>query len=177
MESTFSSNKSNASTSSYDEDDVMELSDFEYSTSNENRYFTTLHWDGTNPEPTGILPTFFAQMPIQEQFQQLELLITYNDNCTSTVNMGDFTNINTPFLTAIPGVNRKLKVLHTFRNANAYEFLKNSKIQSSILTLTGDLIPSIQIPSSTTTRSSRDSPDSSARRISILQQTPRSNRQ
>ena len=126
----------------------MELSDFEYSTSNENRYFTTLPpWDGTNPEPTGILPTFFAQMPIQEQFQQLELLITYNDNHTSTVNMGSFTNINTPFLTTFLGVNRKLKVLHTFRNANAYEFLKNIEIHSSIFTLTGDRIPSIQIPS------------------------------
>ena len=110
--------------------------------------FIKQYWDGDLPIPVGKVAKLFARTHIEEQLQQIERAIMFNPNTNPSYMIGNFSTIFTPFLVAVPGSFRKVRVIYALQeaNPNEQEFFQNTPVGNKILALTGELITNITIP-------------------------------
>ena len=125
---------------------VLDLSDMEEDEETEMPGFTSYYWNGEQPTPAGIVASCFALISPYEQVQQIETILTYNQNRSPTVIIRAVTNSFMPFLVAVPGAGRKVKVIYNLAWAEEEEGLRETTLAGNILALTGELIPGIQLP-------------------------------
>ena len=111
----------------------------------EGTAFITSHWDGVLPIAEGIVSKHFKRNSITEQCRQAEALLEVLESGDGAKVQLDQTNW-TPFLLAVPGSFRKVKVVYgvTSYAPPADEAGQNRK--PYILALSGEYTPEISFP-------------------------------
>ena len=131
-----------------EEDDIVsvDFSDFNTDEDSGVKGFITNHWNGLYPEPEGKVAKLFAEKEQGDQIAQIELLINVNPDREPPIFLSDFTDVFTPFVTAVPGMGRHLKVIYNLQHASAHDLFKDTKLENELVCLTGDYIKNIQLP-------------------------------
>ena len=108
--------------------------------------FVSNHWSGVFPEPQGMIANYFADATNTEQLQQIENLLSITDDKVPKLELGEFWKVLTPFLVAVPGGGRNVRVVYNLTKADNYPLLKGSDIDGMLLSFTGEMIPNHQYP-------------------------------
>ena len=132
-------------------DDESEVISVDLSDMNENEEgvtgFITHYWDGAFPEATGALAKLFATTATADQIMQLEVMITVSNARRPQVLLGDLTDVFTPFVVAVPGLGRTLKVVYAVHSGAAHDLFKDTVVEDKLVCLTGEFVEGLQIPS------------------------------
>ena len=128
-----------------DKQEEEDMSDLELDQEGQTK-FVTHYWDGQMPAPTGQVAKLFAKTPVDMQFAQVESLIRFNPDEKPTITIGDFSQEFTPFLVAVPGRFRKVKVVYAMQSASIHDIFKDTEVEKKVLALTGELVPGVLIP-------------------------------
>ena len=123
----------------------QDFSDIEVE-SNGDFGFVCSHFSGTYPVPTSNIANLFATVPQAVQIQQVEGIININPTNKPILSLGDFSNIFQPFLMAIPGNTRKVRVIYSVSNADEHTVFHNSAIINDIVALHGEYSPGAKFP-------------------------------
>ena len=138
---------------SSDEDEEKEetlpadLSDIDVE-SNGDVGFTTNYFSGTYPTPSGYIAKLFAQLPQAIQLEQTEAIIKINPANNPIVSIGtDYSSVLQPFLIAIPGNTRKVRVIYGVVKAEDHPIFQTSEISKDLIALHGEYTPGSKLPS------------------------------
>ena len=131
-----------------DEDDVISVdwSDINTEVNTGTKGFINNHWEGMFPDPQGKVAKLFANTSKADQVNQIELLITVNPDRTPPILLNDFTDVFSPFVVAVPGMGRHLKVVYNLQRASAHDLFIDTPLESELVCLSGDYIEGIQLP-------------------------------
>ena len=119
-----------------DEEEPIILSDMEKDTDGTSE-FITVHWDGIPPVATGTIAKRFAATSKEDQFQNANEVLEVTDGGKAYIDL-KATNW-TPFLVAVPGAFRKVKVVYGAT-------LHKVESEERLLVLHGEYIPGISFP-------------------------------
>ena len=103
-----------------------------------DKLFITNWWNGELPTANGTVAKRFTRDGMDEQFSKAEKLITWSDNNTVKVELDP--NNWTPFLVAVPGTFRKVRVVY------AVSLQHPGTNDEQILALHGEYIPGLSFP-------------------------------
>ena len=130
-----------------DEESDEDLSDLDIDDKG-NAAFTTHHFSGTYPTPDGVIAKIFASLSHTNQLKQMEELVIIDPTKNLMVAIADnFTNRLQPFLIAVPGNTRKVRVLYALTKGNEHEILKSSPAKNDIAALHGEFKYQSKFPS------------------------------
>ena len=124
-----------------EDEEVVVFSDIEKDAEGANT-FTTVHWDGKPPEAKGIIAKRFAATTVEAQFRQAEELLEVTDG--GKVQIGLQPTNWTPFLLAVPGSFRKVRVVY---GAALLEYDTHATTEEDrVVVLHGEYIPDLAFP-------------------------------
>ena len=132
--------------SSEEEEEEIEedVSDTEVGEDGE-RLFVTNHWDGDKPYPVRQVARLFATNSILAQLKEVEIGIKYDNAKNPTVAITEFEEVAHAFITAVPGTERKVKVMYNLMRADDKVFA-DTEVKDCILALSGEFTPNLSIP-------------------------------
>ena len=104
------------------------------------------YWDRAFPTPDGAVAKLFAQTAKGTQLQQLKMLINANMDRRPQILLSDFMDVFMPFVIAIPGMGRQLKVIYNLQQAKAHKLIQDTQVENNLVGLMGDYIEGVQIP-------------------------------
>ena len=130
-----------------EEESEEDLSDLEIDDKG-NAGFVNNHFSGTYPTPDGVIANLFSTISQTNQLKQMEELVIVDPTKDPMVSIADvYTNRLQPFLIAIPGNTRKVRVLYALTKASEHEILQNSSARNDIVALHGEFLPQSKFPS------------------------------
>ena len=129
-----------------DQNFPTDLSDIDVESNGESG-FTTHYFSGTFPTPNGKVAKLFASLPQAIQLDQTETLININPANKPIVTIGnDYSSVLQPFLIAIPGNKRKVRVIYGVVKAENHPIFQASPIANDLIALHGEYTPGVKLP-------------------------------
>ena len=127
------------------EEEIKEIiqSDTEQDPVDGTTQFVTIHWDGVMPIATGIVAKRFQRNTLEDQCEQAQTLLLVSEDGNGARTELDPENW-TPFLLAVPGSFRKVRVVYGVSLQQPKE--PTDDAHQFILALTGELVPGISYP-------------------------------
>jgi hypothetical protein len=108
-----------------------------------------MFWSGTSPKPKGVLAKLFTNMDTQAYLDTCEEIaqLIYNEDNINTANSLQFDTNLVPFLMAVPGTTRTLRLVFGVGTGIGLTGIHSNDLERKVLALTGEYEEGVTFPS------------------------------